>query len=57
MGKAPRRKEKVRNSCKISVGKPERKTPLGICKRRWEDNIKIDFREMGCECGMDSSGA
>jgi hypothetical protein len=28
------------------VGKPEGKRPLGRPTRRWEDNIKIDFREI-----------
>jgi hypothetical protein len=30
------------------VGKPEGKKPLGRQKRRWEDNIKMDFQEVGC---------
>jgi hypothetical protein len=34
------------------VGKPEGKRPLGTLKRRWEDNIKMDLQEVGCE-GMD----
>jgi len=34
------------------VGKPEGKKPLGIPRRRWEDNIKMDLREVGCR-GMD----
>jgi hypothetical protein len=29
------------------VGKPERKRPLRRRRRRWEDNIKMDFREIG----------
>jgi hypothetical protein len=29
------------------VGKLEGKRPLGRPTRRWEDNIKIDFREIG----------
>jgi hypothetical protein len=29
------------------VGKPEEKRPLGRLRRRWEDNIKIDLREIG----------
>jgi hypothetical protein len=29
------------------VGKPEGKRPLGRSRRRWEDNIKMDRREMG----------
>jgi hypothetical protein len=34
------------------VGKPEGKIPLGRPRRRWEDNIKMDLQEVGCE-GMD----
>jgi hypothetical protein len=30
------------------VGKPEGKIPLGRPRRRWEDNIKMDLREVGC---------
>jgi hypothetical protein len=29
------------------VGKPERRRPLGRPRHRWEDNIKIDLREVG----------
>jgi hypothetical protein len=29
------------------VRKPEGKRPLGRRRRRWEDNIKIDLREIG----------
>ena len=28
--------------------KPEGKRPLGIPRRRWESNIKMDFQEGGC---------
>ena len=28
------------------VGKPEEKRPLGRPRRRWEDNIKMDLREV-----------
>jgi len=34
------------------VGKPEGKRPFGRPTRRWEDNIKMDFQEVGCG-GMD----
>jgi len=37
---------------RVLVGKPEGKRPLGRPRRRWEDNIKMDFQEMGCG-GMD----
>jgi hypothetical protein len=30
------------------VGEPEGKRPLGRFKRRWEDNVKLDLREIGC---------
>ena len=33
------------------MGKPEGKRPLGRPRRRWEHNIKIDLREMGCDAG------
>jgi hypothetical protein len=29
------------------VGSPEGKRPLGRLGRRWEDNIKMDLREIG----------
>jgi hypothetical protein len=29
------------------VGKPEEKRPLGRPRCRWEDNIKMDLREIG----------
>ena len=31
----------------VLVGKPEGKRPLGIPRRRWEYNIKMDLREVG----------
>jgi len=34
------------------VGKPEGKRPLGRPRRRWEDNIKMNFQEVGYG-GMD----
>jgi hypothetical protein len=39
----------MRNSFKILVRKPERKTPLRRTRRRWEDNIRMDLRETGLE--------
>jgi hypothetical protein len=33
----------VKGACNILVGRPEGKRPLG----RWEDNIKMDLREIG----------
>ena len=34
------------------MGKPKGKRPLGRSRRRWEDNIKVDLQEEGCE-GVD----
>jgi hypothetical protein len=34
-------------TCRVLVGKPEGKRPLGRPVRRWEDNIKINLREIG----------
>jgi hypothetical protein len=31
---------------RVLVGKPEGKRPLGRPRRRWEDNIKMDFQEV-----------
>jgi hypothetical protein len=31
------------------VGRPEGKRPLGRSRRRWEDNIKLDLREIGID--------
>jgi hypothetical protein len=41
-----------RNAYRILVAKPERKRPLGRPRGRWENNIKMDFREIGWG-GMD----
>jgi hypothetical protein len=35
------------NAYKVLVGKPERKRPLGRPRHGWEDNIKMDLREIG----------
>jgi hypothetical protein len=32
---------------KVLVGKPEGKRPLGRPRRRWEDNIRLDLKEVG----------
>jgi len=43
---------KRRGVYRILVGKAEGKRPLGRPRRRWEDNIKTDLKEVGCG-GMD----
>ena len=37
-----------RRVCRVLVGKPEGKRPLGRPRRRWVDNIRIDLQEVGC---------
>ena len=46
------RMEEGRGVHKILVGKPEGKRSLGRPRRRWEDNIKMDFQELGGVCGV-----
>jgi hypothetical protein len=45
---------------KVLVGKPEGKRPLGRPRRRWEDGIRMDLREIclggGGVCGLESTG-
>jgi hypothetical protein len=36
-----------RGAYNILVGGPEGRRPLGRPRRRWEDSIKMDFREIG----------
>jgi hypothetical protein len=57
---------------KVLVGKPEGKKPLGRPRRKWEDGITMDLREIGlggvdwirlaqaagcCDCGDEPSGS
>jgi hypothetical protein len=37
----------MRGSYNILVGRPEGRRPLGRPRRRWEDNIKMDLKEIG----------
>ena len=34
---------------RVLLGKPESKGPLGRLRHRWEDNIKMDLREVCCD--------
>jgi hypothetical protein len=45
-----------RKVCRVLVGKPEGKTPLGKPRRRWEDGIRVDIRDIGSGNGLDSIG-
>jgi hypothetical protein len=41
--------EEKKNAYRILMGNPEGKRPLGRPRRRWEDNIKIDIKEIGLD--------
>ena len=43
--------EQFRNAYRVLVGKPEGKRSLGRPRRRWNDNINMDLREVGCDPG------
>ena len=43
--------QQSRNAYRVLVGKTEGKRPLGRPRRRWEVNIKMDLREVGCDPG------
>ena len=34
--------------CRVLVGKPEGRRPLGRPRRRWVYNIRMDIKEVGC---------
>ena len=36
-----------RTAFKILIGKPKGKIPLGKPRGRWEDNIRMDLKEVG----------
>jgi len=38
-----------RRTCRVLVGKPKRKRPLGRLRRGWEDNIKMALPRRGLE--------
>jgi hypothetical protein len=41
------RMEEERNVYRVLMGKPEGKRPLERPRRRWEDGIRVDLREIG----------
>ena len=43
------RMEVRRGAYRVLVGKPEGRRPLGRPRLGWEDNIKIDLRELSLE--------
>jgi hypothetical protein len=52
MGRACSTNGGKRNAYRIVVGRTEGKRPLGKPRHRWEDNIKMDLREIGSD-GVD----
>ena len=43
--------EEDRSAFKILTGKPTGKRPLGRPRRRWEDNIRMDLKDIGINTG------
>ena len=41
--------QQSRNAYRVLMEKREGKRPLGRPRCRWEDNIKMDLREVGCD--------
>jgi len=39
----------MRNAYKMLIRIPEEKTPLVRARHKWEDNIRVDLREVGWE--------
>jgi hypothetical protein len=46
-----------RKMYRVLVGKPEGKRQFGRPRRRWEDGIRMDLREIVGECRVDSVGS
>jgi hypothetical protein len=47
MGRACSKHGEKRSACRTLVGRPEGYRSLIRPRRRWEDNIKMDLREIG----------
>ena len=41
---------------RVLVGKPEGRSPLGIPRHRWVDNVRMDLNGMGWACGAYGGG-
>jgi hypothetical protein len=46
MGRACSRYGEMSCAYSVLVGKPEGRRPLETPRRKWEDNIKMDFRDV-----------
>jgi hypothetical protein len=46
-----------RGAYRVLVGKPEGRRPLERLMYRWENNIKMDLREVGWGPELDRSGS
>ena len=46
--------EEIRSAFNILTGEPNVKRPLGMRRRRWEDNIRMDLKEIGIATRVDS---
>jgi hypothetical protein len=44
-----------RGACRVLVGKLSGRRSLGRQRRRWEDDIKMDLKEIGWGYGLDGS--
>ena len=51
MGRTCARTEQSRNAYRGLMGRLEGKRSLGRPRRRWEDNIKMDLKDVGCDPG------
>ena len=47
MGRTCSTMEQFKNAYRVLMEKPESTRPLGRVRHRWEDNIKMDSREVG----------
>jgi hypothetical protein len=49
--------ERRKGAYRVLVGKPEERRPFGKPRRKWEDNIKMDLKEVGWGHGLDWYGS
>ena len=49
------RMEEGKSAFKMLTGKPTGKRPFGRPRRRWEDNIRMDLKEIGINTGEENA--